>query len=308
MRRALLIVLLATSSLCQSPQAQPSAGQAGKSNPKQKETQTPPPEPPKSPVVAAALGQSTTRPNANQAQCQSEIPWRHYFCEAFAPPTLASWVLSFFAAIAAGISLWTLSAIAQQARIARIGLEATRRAANAARLSAVAAQESNTLTIESNAITRDATDLTRQSLVLSHRPKIIVRDVSVEGGLNGFRAGSTADGRFTLTNIGGTKAVIQEIFASANMIDILPMQKPYEKVPAGIAPRSLGLGSRCIGTSKGLIVPWRRVNGWRLTTLRRRAPSTLWDSSSTLTTSNRLPREKQRFVESSTGVPYALRL
>jgi hypothetical protein len=60
------------------------------------------------------------------------------------------------------------------------------------------------LTLASNEITREATELTQQSILLTHRPKLIVRSFYSDS----IRAGPTVDGRFQIVNVGGTKARI----------------------------------------------------------------------------------------------------
>jgi hypothetical protein len=174
------------------------------------------PEPAAAPAPAA-------RPNQT-----GEIPegfWRRYFREAFSAQNLSNWFLAVGAAVAAIIALRTLGAIQEQARISRVSLTATRQVVHAARLSALAAEKSNMLTQDSNAITQKATDLTRQALVLTHRPRLIVRSFHSSA----IGVGSTAEGAFQIANVGGTRAKITRIFATAIVTKHLPMKPPYDE-------------------------------------------------------------------------------
>jgi hypothetical protein len=97
--------------------------------------------------------------------------------------------------------------------------------AQAATTSANAASESNALTRESNATTAQATDLTRQSLVLSHRPRLIVRNLYPDAG---FVVNSRADGRFRIVNSGGTTARVTAIYATVILGWNMPAKRPFD--------------------------------------------------------------------------------
>jgi hypothetical protein len=66
--------------------------------------------------------------------------------KALAPETWSNWALFIAAGVAAAIALRTLNAIKEQARIARLGLSATRVAANAAKESASTAKRALEIT------------------------------------------------------------------------------------------------------------------------------------------------------------------
>ena len=55
---------------------------------------------------------------------------------------------------------------------------------------------SESLTRDSNALTRDATGLTRQSVILAHRPRLIVKKVVLHGEADAFAVGNAPDGTF----------------------------------------------------------------------------------------------------------------
>jgi hypothetical protein len=90
--------------------------------------------------------------------------------------------------------------------------------------------ESERLTGESLLETRNATALTKDSIILTHRPKLVVRAFYVHGGMSAFKEGSTVEGAFEISNIGGTRAKVTEIHATAMMLGFLPMKRPYEGV------------------------------------------------------------------------------
>lgn len=113
---------------------------------KQSPGKTPIPSPvtiqPRQPTSQAQATESENKTNkTNDAISEQRVSlWRSRIDRAFDPSTWSNWALFLAAAIAAVIALRTLSAIQQQARIARIGLGATRVAANAARKSADVAE------------------------------------------------------------------------------------------------------------------------------------------------------------------------
>ena len=157
------------------------------------------------------------------------------------------------------LQLRTLSAIREQARIARITLEATRRAANAARASADAARESvaatiesNRLTAESNETTKTSTELTRQSFLLTHRPSIIVRNIV----MNGIAAGDVPEGNFRVINEGESEARITKIFATAVLYESLPMKPCYID-----GPPAQDLAGKPLAPGESLLHPVRHDQG-----------------------------------------------
>jgi hypothetical protein len=78
---------------------------------------------------------------------------------------------------------------------------------------------------------------TEKTLVLTQRPKIVVRtfyfsEPRAIGGLSRIpkeiEAGSLCSGQFYIANLGGTKATTQEIYSTVFIAPGLPMKRPYE--------------------------------------------------------------------------------
>lgn len=144
--------------------------------------------------------------------------WR----DAFAPATWSNWALAIFAAIAAGIALRTLRAIRRQANIANESLSAERAATEAAKASADAA--------------KGQAELSQKTLVLTQRPKLIVRNIVVKTPGDPlrqtapFQPGYSVEGEFEVVNIGGTPATITASGCSVFWDDApLPMHRPYAR-------------------------------------------------------------------------------
>jgi len=167
----------------------------------------------------------TTGPKKNEKQILKS---------AFAPETWSNWALFIAAGIATAIALRTLNAIKEQARIARIGLNATRVAANAARDGARAAAESNTLTQQSNATAAKATELTRQSVILTHRPKLIVRNIILdnENSILNFGSGHgwpvEGTGTARIVNVGSSTAHLIAWSCHVLILFLLPITPPFD--------------------------------------------------------------------------------
>lgn len=134
---------------------------------------------------------------------------------AFAAPTWSNWALAIFAAIAAVIALRTLRAIRRQAEIANESLSAEKAAADA---------------------TKVQSELSQKTLVLTQRPKLIVRNVVVkplgitpEWNTPIFQPGHSVEGEFQVVNVGGTPATIFQsgCWVFWNQV-ALPMHRPYD--------------------------------------------------------------------------------
>jgi hypothetical protein len=114
--------------------SKPNSQQKGADNTPPKSAISPPPP------GTANPSQSPSESQTTQTKGKPEKTWRDSLNEVFAPSTWSNWALFIAAGIAALIALRTLSAIQEQARIARIGLGATRMAAVAAKKSADVAE------------------------------------------------------------------------------------------------------------------------------------------------------------------------
>jgi hypothetical protein len=122
--RTLLIVCFGATLLAQSskPSASPRSGEQEKGPQKEQAIrQDNPPKSTETPLRAATPGEASSKPNTAKRNNQPESPRWNYLRKAFGPAYLSNWVLALFAAVAAGFALKTLSAIKEQARIARIG-------------------------------------------------------------------------------------------------------------------------------------------------------------------------------------------
>ncbi len=84
---------------------------------------------------------------------------------------------------------------------------------------------------------KDAVDISQKSLVLSQRPKIVLRAFyfsetrgvgAVYYVANGVETGSLCGGQFYIVNCGGTRARLQEIWCNVFIVERLPMKRPYE--------------------------------------------------------------------------------
>ena len=78
---------------------------------------------------------------------------------------------------------------------------------------------------------------TEKTLVLTQRPKIVVRNLYFSepravGGVyqvpKEIEAGSFCTGQFYIVNLGGTQATTQEIYSTVFLAQSLPMKRPYE--------------------------------------------------------------------------------
>jgi len=145
--------------------------------------------------------------------------------DAIGPLTWSNWALAIFAAIAALIALRTLRAISEQARIANESLSAERAAAEAAKASADAAKAQ--------------TESSQKTLVLTQRPKLIVRNIVVKTPGDPlrqpalFQPGYSVEGEFQVVNVGGTPATITAsgCWVFWNQV-ALPMHRPYDGLTA----------------------------------------------------------------------------
>jgi hypothetical protein len=81
------------------------------------------------------------------------------------------------------------------------------------------------------------TDILKKTLVLTQRPRIVVRafyfsEMRGVGGIthvtNRIESGSFCTGQYYIENCGGTDARIREIYSEVFISDKLPMKRPYE--------------------------------------------------------------------------------
>jgi hypothetical protein len=82
-----------------------------------------------------------------------------------------------------------------------------------------------------------STDIAKKALVLTQRPRIVVRafyfsEMRGIGGIthvsNRIEAGSFCRGQYYIENCGGTDARIREIYSEVYIAEQLPMMRPYE--------------------------------------------------------------------------------
>jgi len=106
-----------------------------------------------------------------------------------------------------------------------------------------ATTEEARLTQESNATTRAATELTRQSFILANRPKVVVRNISVDQAARLIRPGNTPNpstdpfsGRLRTVNAGGTPAYITGLRCTVWVTDdFLPLEYPLSPFEGALA-------------------------------------------------------------------------
>lgn len=128
-------------------------------------------------------------------------------------PSMTDWIVAIFTAILAGVSFFQWRAISKQAKIMTDGLIETRSAAEAAKETARAATE--------------ATKLTRETFVLSQRPRVIVRNVSVADPMLFYNPNDISiRGSFFIANAGATKAHVVAIYCTV-IRGQLPMIPPH---------------------------------------------------------------------------------
>jgi len=123
-------------------------------------------------------------------------------------------------------------ATAEQSRLTRRSNAITRRAVRETERSNAA---NEALTQESNFNTRTGTDLTRQSLVLSHPPRVVVRNIEITPRIFDFRSapGGVTQGPVMVTgtarlfNKGGSTAYVTGWCCHVFLFDVLPMKLPF---------------------------------------------------------------------------------
>ncbi len=116
--------------------------------------------------------------------------------------------------------------------------------------------ESERLTGESLTETRNATALTKDSIILTHRPRLVVRGFYAHAGMTAFKEGSTVDGAFEISNIGGTGAKVTEIHATVMMLGVLPMKRPYEGID-----NQWRSGSKYLNAGESMQATFRKDDG-----------------------------------------------
>jgi hypothetical protein len=76
-------------------------------------------------------------------------------------------------------------------------------------------------------VARESNDLTRQSITLTHRPKLIVRNLRFDSSLS---PKSFAEGTYCVINVGATKAVIAVAQAVFGLFWRAPDKAPYDEL------------------------------------------------------------------------------
>jgi hypothetical protein len=176
-------------------------------------------------IVATQVRQATSAPETNGADIQSEEWYYRLYdhvwppqWDTFFPPIWSNWAI-IFVAVWAGYAAWrTVGEMRSQAEKQALDFDKsfaeTREATRAA--------------------TRQA-KVSEDTLILTQRPRLIVRNVVVKRSENTvpprplFERGSPVSGQFYISNIGGTPARIIEIGCWVEWYTgNFPMERPYE--------------------------------------------------------------------------------
>ena len=121
------------------------------------------------------------------------------------------WITNLAIAVATGVL--AMYAVLQT-RASRIAAQAAKASADAAKMSAEAA---------------------RQALILTHRPRLLVWPIEVEGFDRRRIGDRLINGRVFVTNIGVLTATIQKFWAEWNFWDLMPPDNPAHRVDQGVA-------------------------------------------------------------------------
>jgi hypothetical protein len=199
------------------------------------------------PLPKPSQGTPTTTPKNDFSRADANSNGKNHDNESQKSADPDWWMigLTFGLVLVGAGQVWIL---AQQTHIINEGLSETRKATELTRKSSEAAVESNTLTRESNEITRQATELTRQnieiaktateltrqSIVLTHRPKLIVRNVVLDHESEIVNFGATrgwpipANGTLRIVNIGSSMGSVVSRRCVVLALNTLPMGAPRD--------------------------------------------------------------------------------
>lgn len=161
----------------------------------------PPPAP-----EASGVNEPPSRNETNPAREKTDQVWK----KALTPETWPNWALVIVGGFAAYAAIRTLRAIKEQARIARIGLKATRVATSAATVSAKAARES------ADTATR-AAELAEKTLHLTERADMLINAVPISTYPE-FNADSVI--HIVFKNFGRTRASRVEVTSQLFLVGI----------------------------------------------------------------------------------------
>ena len=128
-----------------------------------------------------------------------------------------------------GALFWQAKVLSHHSELIGESVEQMRQAVGAYQQFAEASQGMLALTRESNATTVRATELTRQSFILSNRPRLIIRNVSVCDVDAMFHPEPTepVGGAFFIANIGTSTSRIISVDCGIYRADTLPMVPPF---------------------------------------------------------------------------------
>ncbi len=173
------------------------------------------------------------------------------------------WWIAAFTGVLALVGLLQFVALIVQARVLRHhsgliqqSVEQMRQAVAAYEGFVRSSEAMLTLTRESNEITARATELTRQSLILVHRPRLIVRHVVVRSQRNAITRElsdiavaaltiASDGGQLDIVNTGNSRTSITKAHSEMFRGERLPMVPPYDGKPGADFDLSLPAGARC---------------------------------------------------------------
>jgi hypothetical protein len=185
------------------------------------------------PLPKAPAPASESQAGPGQKEHKPQEKPQSIFEKAFAPDTWANWALFVGAIAAAVIALRTLKAIQRESEVIK---------------SIAAAAGDNTKAIEGQAektgIVADAAkksaDAARESIILTHRPKIIVRDMVIawhpllQRGTCVKKLNETQfddwqlAGAFYIVNTGNQSATVVSLEQFMSFDELLPFERPHE--------------------------------------------------------------------------------
>jgi len=130
------------------------------------------------------------------------------------------------------------NALGHHSELIAESIEEMRKAVSAYERYATTGEGAVLLASQANDQTKESIGLASKSLMLTHRPRLVVRAFDTTS----LQVGSIAKGKFYIVNVGGTPAHITEIYATVIVRATLPMKMPYEGIVGRSVDRSLAPG------------------------------------------------------------------
>jgi hypothetical protein len=257
MRQLLLFLLLATCSL---GYQQPKGSQPKERRTASKETDhngrsTPPAINPQSTSNLGAESQNhqTEGVDENERIIAIYTQELSQYTRHLADYTLA---VAFFTAVLVGVGVFQFLMLRRQANALAHHSDLIEDSVGQMRQAVAAYERYGDLTRESNLNAQMATELTRQSLILTHRPKLIIRNVAMDQEDRIFRWESlpgggnpaAATGTLRIVNVGSSTAFVVSIACDVLLLEALPMKWPLPFDPVSDAVPIIAVPAGKYGT------------------------------------------------------------